>query len=56
MGNCKTCKNAIFDETWGEYKCKARETVIYILLDSNECSDYKKGTPEVSKEVPDDLS
>lgn len=52
--NCTTCENAIFDELWGEYKCKVRQTTIPILLDSTECSDYKKGTPEMSKEKEND--
>lgn len=43
MENCKNCEHSVFDPLWGEYKCKARETRIYILLDSSECSDYKKG-------------
>ena len=42
MENCKTCEHAVFDELWGEYKCKKRETRIYILLDSKECKDYAK--------------
>lgn len=42
MENCKNCEHAVFDPLWGEYKCKARETRIYILLDSSECSDYTK--------------
>lgn len=43
MENCKNCEHSVFDPIWGEYKCKARGTRIYILLDSSECSDYKKG-------------
>ena len=42
MNNCKNCKHAIFDEQWGEYKCKVREVRIYVLLDSTECSSYEK--------------
>ena len=43
MENCKNCEHSVFDELWGEYKCKARGTRIYILLNSSECSSYKKG-------------
>lgn len=48
--NCTTCKNAIFCEKFGEYKCKVRQTTIPILLDSTECGSYVKGTPAESKE------
>ena len=40
--NCKTCKHSVFDEKYGEYKCKKLERRIYILLDSSECRFYKK--------------
>lgn len=43
MENCTTCKNAVFDALWGEYRCMKRQTGIYILLDSTECADYAKG-------------
>lgn len=42
MENCKTCEHAVFDEKYGEYKCKKRLTRIYILLNSEECKEYKK--------------
>lgn len=42
MGNCKTCAHSVFDELWGEYKCKFFEKRIYILLDSNECEHYQE--------------
>lgn len=42
MENCKNCVHSVFDETWGEYKCKVRETVLYILLDWHECPSYEK--------------
>ena len=53
MENCKTCKHAIFNERWGEYKCAERHHSIYILLDSSECKFYKEGTPKVSLEKDD---
>lgn len=42
MATCADCKHSVFDETWGEYKCKAFERRVYILLDSTECPKYKK--------------
>jgi hypothetical protein len=42
MENCKNCEHSVFDEQWGEYKCKVRETRIYILLNSSECTEYGK--------------
>lgn len=38
--NCADCVNAIFDEQWGEYKCKAKQCVIY--NPEKTCADYKK--------------
>jgi len=45
---CQNCKNALFNELWGEYKCKLKQIVINILEDL--CPDFVEGTPEVSKE------
>jgi hypothetical protein len=47
--NCKTCEHSVFDEQWGEYKCKERETHIYILLNSSECPKYAKKKGDNSK-------
>lgn len=47
--NCKTCEHSVFDELWGEYKCKSFEHVIYILLDSSECPNYSKKKEKGSK-------
>lgn len=44
--NCKNCVNAIFDETWGEYKCKAMEITIYRPENYEDCPKYK---PKSSK-------
>lgn len=42
--NCKTCKYAIYDPRWTEYKCmKKRERVEKI---PQRCRDYEKGTPQ----------
>lgn len=48
MGNCANCKHAVFDEQWGEYKCKVFERRIYILLGSSECPKYEKKKEEKS--------
>ena len=40
--NCTTCEHSVFDEQWGEYKCKFFEHRMYILLDSSECPNYTK--------------
>lgn len=50
MENCKTCKNAIFDEIWGDYKCKVNHLVIYNAQDVEGCVYYKKGEPKISKD------
>ena len=50
MENCKTCEHSVFDELWGEYKCKQREVRVHILLDSSECKDYKKKPKEEKKD------
>ena len=40
--NCKDCAHVVFDELWGEYKCKMRGHRIYILLDPDECKFYEE--------------
>lgn len=42
MKTCKECTNAIFDEIWGEYKCKVYQHVIYEVEDAEDCGKYKK--------------
>lgn len=42
MNNCKDCAHSVFDELWGEYKCKEHDHTVYILLDASECPSYKK--------------
>lgn len=49
MENCTTCKHAVFDALWGEYRCAVRGTRLYIMLDSSECTEYKKGAPAESQ-------
>lgn len=42
MSNCKTCANAIFNEQWGEYKCKVFQKTIYDPSRILGCEAYKK--------------
>lgn len=39
--NCKTCAHAIFDELWGDYKCKVREIRVRVPEHEN-CECYKR--------------
>lgn len=51
MYNCKDCAHSIFDEKWGEYKCKKHQRTVYILLDAEECPSYEKeAKPKTFKE------
>jgi hypothetical protein len=47
--NCTTCECSVFDELWGEYKCKFFDHRIYILLDTSECPEYTKKKGDNSK-------
>ena len=38
-GLCCTCKEAIFDPQWGEYKCKVCQQIMYMM--SADCTGYK---------------
>lgn len=49
MANCKNCKHAIFDEVWGDYKCKINYLVIYDPKDVEHCVYYDKGKPAISE-------
>lgn len=40
--NCKNCKHSIFDPLWGEYKCVYHASIMYILLDEQDCPNYEK--------------
>lgn len=44
---CQTCKKAIFDAQWGDFKCSING-LTYRKLDV--CGDYDKGAPSESKE------
>ena len=42
MIRCVNCEHAVFDEQWGEYKCKKKHYTIYYDSESANCKDYKK--------------
>lgn len=42
MTRCTTCEHAVFDELWGEYKCKKKHRKVYKDAESAKCEDYKK--------------
>lgn len=37
--DCKTCKNAIFSETWGEWRCKLLKITV-VPAQYNKCTGY----------------
>lgn len=39
---CPTCSYLIFDEKWGEYKCKKRCIRLYDMNERTDCKLYKK--------------
>ncbi len=54
MNNCNTCKNAIYDAWWGEYKCSIKQKVIFGGPGKDmPCNDYKKGDPTDAKKNKD---
>lgn len=51
MVDCKNCKHAIFDELWGEYKCKIKERYIYYTrVEAIDCAHYEKKPVEKKEE------
>ena len=38
---CRHCEHGVFDEVFGEYKCKAREITMYDAYYRTECELYK---------------
>lgn len=54
--DCKHCTNAIFDEVWGDYKCKILKRVLKETDDANHCVYYKKGDAAMSAESREDDS
>lgn len=49
--DCRTCANAIYDEVWGEHKCKIdkKQHALQGLLTAAGCGYHRKGTPETTK-------
>ena len=47
MDNCTNCANSIFNEKWGEYKCKVREITIPKPY-TTSCGNHKKKQEEKS--------
>lgn len=39
---CRRCEHGLFDETFGEYKCKKLEIPIYDAYYRTECKHYDK--------------
>lgn len=39
---CQNCSNSVFDETWGEHKCKVKNRVIYDPDRQTRCHNFKK--------------
>lgn len=56
MDNCSNCKNALFDEIWGEYKCKIDKRKHYFdgQAVGAKCSYHKKGTPGIARPIIED--
>lgn len=43
MNSCTNCANAVFDEIWGEYKCKKMSgRRIYNVDERNNCEMHEK--------------
>lgn len=40
--DCTTCKNAILDMVWGEWKCKVYEHRIYDASEYEDCDSWVK--------------
>ncbi len=46
---CKNCTHAIYDEQWGEWKCKKRAIRIHDIRTASYCKDYIKKKKENKK-------
>lgn len=42
MNKCDKCEHMVFDETWGECKCKKLQHKIYKPEESENCEYYKE--------------
>lgn len=49
MNSCKNCANGIFDEQWGEYKCKVYKHRIYDVDKYLDCPSHKAKNEKESK-------
>ena len=48
--DCANCKHALFDQMFGEYKCKVREQRVYKPAKNNVvCEWYEEGKPGLAK-------
>lgn len=60
MSLCQSCSRAIFNQLWGEYRCriddKSNPHAVIVPHEVTECDGYKKGEITISKndEVEDD--
>lgn len=41
MKKPENCTASIFDELWGEYKCRVKEHVVESLRDCKDCKYFK---------------
>jgi hypothetical protein len=46
--DCKTCGNCVFDEIWGDRKCKMLKRVLKKTDDAKHCIYYTEGVVESS--------
>ena len=53
---CLTCSNALYDEKWGEYKCKVRKTRIRDIDKYIFCEHYKRGDVQSASTSEEGLS
>lgn len=51
MDNCSTCKNMIWDELWGEFKCSVLHRRMYVPLSAENCDSYIKDKTKEDKDV-----
>ena len=42
MKDCRSCANRIFNEDWGEYKCKVHQHAIYDMDKYIDCEHHKE--------------
>lgn len=40
---CKNCTHSIFNEQWGDYRCKKLATTIYDRYHAERCQYYEEG-------------